>query len=67
MPRTVRKLTQKTLWGADVKALKEEINNLIKEVDELKTAYLLHQHAANAAAPNVGVTLIATQAKLFTP
>lgn len=44
--RTFRNLIVKALFGPDIKALKEEHNALVEEVEELKAHYKVHTHSA---------------------
>lgn len=46
--RTFRSIIAKALFGPDIKALKEEFNALVEEVEELKAHYKVHTHSALA-------------------
>jgi hypothetical protein len=63
MARSIRRIIARAIWGRGHIALKQEFNALVDEMEELKTQYLLHEHSALDAAPDVGITIAATEAK----
>ena len=64
MARPIRKIL-KAVWGREQKALREEFNKLVGEVEELRAQLALHEHAALNAAPSV-LTLAAPETNQIT-
>ena len=50
--RTIRKFIVKAVYGKEISAMREEFNNLVEEVEELKTKFAAHVHSGVTTGEN---------------
>ena len=63
MARETVTIQNKANWGKEMTAMRQQFAALVDEMEELKANFLIHEHSALDAAPDVGVTFTATEAK----